>query len=125
MGRAGGRADPPAEEGPVAWILLIELPVKDVEEDPMDSDQFSIIAWCSHVPQTEITQLQLVRVDTGKEVHLNEGIFLLRIYTEEDGAVMRCHIRHITSGSEAYMQGGSNLRAFIKAYLLKDNELTP
>jgi hypothetical protein len=89
----------------------------------MSSDQFSILVRCSHVPQTEITQLHLVGVDTGKEVHLNEGIFLLRIYTEEDGAVMRCQIRHITSGSEVYVQGGSNLRAFIQAYLLKDDEL--
>lgn len=35
---------------------------------------------------------------------------------------MRCMLRHTTSGSEAYIQGGLNLRAFVKDCLLGELE---
>ena len=84
----------------------------------MGNEEFSIIIWCWHDPQTDITQLRLVRVDTGEEVPLKEGVFLMRISTDAKTSVVRCFIRHIASGSEAYVQGGPKLRTFIKACLL-------
>ncbi len=64
-------------------------------------------------------QLQIVNVDTSKEVYLSEGSFLLRVFSLEGGSVQRCFIRHIASGREAYIQGGSHLRAFVTACLLQ------
>jgi len=84
----------------------------------MGNEEFSIIIWCWHDSQTDITQLRLVSVDTGKEIPLKEGVFLVRIATDAKTSVVRCFIRHIASGSEAYVQGGPKLRTFIKACLL-------
>ncbi|SRR6266516_3678359 len=72
----------------------------------MDNEEFSIIIWCWHDLQTDITQLRLVRVDTSKDVPLKDGSFLLRISIDAKTSVLRCFIRHIASGSEAYVQGG-------------------
>jgi hypothetical protein len=88
----------------------------------MGNEEFSIIIWCWHDPQTDITQLRLVRVDTGEEVPLKDGSFLLRISMDPNASVVRCFIRHIASGREAHVQSGSNLRAFIKACLLNNSE---
>jgi hypothetical protein len=74
---------------------------------------------------TNTNQLKVVRVDTNEEVHLSDGSFLLRISRDEHTSVQRCLIRHIASGREAYVQGGSNLRAFIKACLLSNSEPGP
>ena len=82
---------------------------------------FSILVWCKPDLQSETTQLHVVRVDTGKAVNFSESSFLLRIWLEENGAVLRCFIRHIASGREAYIQSGSSLRAFVKACLLPDS----
>lgn len=84
----------------------------------MDNEEFSIIIWCWHDSQTDITQLRLVSVDTGKEVPLKEGVFLMRISTDAKTSVVRCFIRHIASESEAYVQGGPKLRTFVKTCLL-------
>lgn len=84
----------------------------------MASETFSIIVWCWHDQHTDTTRVRLVRVDTGVNVRLNDGSFLVRISAEEEASVFRCFIRHIASGREAYVQGGPNLRAFIKDCLL-------
>lgn len=81
---------------------------------------FSILVWCRPDLQNETTQLRVVRVDTGKAVNFSESSFLLRIWLEENGTVLRCFIRHIVSGREAYIQSSSNLYAFVKACLLPD-----
>jgi hypothetical protein len=86
------------------------------------SEILSLYVQCRHDLPTETMQLQIVSVDTGKEVHLKEGSFLLRISTAQNGSVLRCFIRHIASGREAYIQSGPNVRAFIKACLLQDDE---
>jgi len=91
----------------------------------MRSETFSVILWCWHNRQTDATQLRVVRVDTAEEVHLSDGTFLLRISTDEHGQVERCFIRHLTSGRDAYIQGGPKLRTFIKACLLQSNEPLP
>jgi hypothetical protein len=88
------------------------------------SDTFSIIVWFWHDLLTNTTQMKVVRVDTNEEVHLSDGSFLLRISHDKDIAVERCLIRHMPSGREAYVQGGSNLRAFIKDCVLKSDETT-
>ena len=84
----------------------------------MSSETFSVIVWLWHDTVTSTTQLKVVRVDTSEEVQLNDGSFLLRISRDKDTSVERCLIRHIASGREAYVQGGPNLRAFVKACLL-------
>ena len=68
------------------------------------SEILSLLVACRHDLPTETMQLQIVRVDTGKEVHFKEGSFLLRISTGQNGLVLRCLIRHIASGREAYVQ---------------------
>src|SRR5690348_5997301 len=91
----------------------------------MSSEMFSILVWCWHDSQTNITHLRLVDVDTAEEVRLKEGNFLLRISRNESSSVERCLIRHIASGREAHVQGGSRLRAFIKACLLEESGSQP
>ena len=86
------------------------------------SEMLSLFVWCRHDPQTDTMQLQIVNVDSGKEVLFHEGTFLLRIFNLQDGAVQRCFIRHIASGQEAYVQGGPNLRSFVKACILQSPE---
>ena len=84
----------------------------------MGNEEYSIIIWCWHDLRADATQLRLVRVDTKDEVPLRDGSFLLRISIDDRTSVVRCHIRHTTSGREAYIQGGPKLRTFIKDMLL-------
>jgi hypothetical protein len=91
----------------------------------MSSEEFSILVWCWHDPQTDTTKLRVVNVDTGEEVHLNDGTFLLRISIERDASLLRCLIRHIGSGHEAYMQSGINLLDFVKEHLLNNDAPEP
>ncbi len=84
----------------------------------MSSETFSVIVWFWHDQLTDATHLKVVRVDTSEEVHLSDGSFLLRLSRDEHASVERCLLRHVASGREAYVQGGSNLRGFIKACLL-------
>ena len=88
----------------------------------MSSETFSVIVWFWHDQLTNATQLKVVRVDTSEEVHLSDGSFLLRLSQDEKALVERCFLRHIASGREAYMQGGSNLRAFVRTCLLESAE---
>lgn len=86
----------------------------------MDSEALSILVWCWHDQQTDTIKLRVVNVDTGEAVHLKNGNFLLRISIERDASLLRCLIRHIASGHEAYVQSGMNLHTFVKEYLLND-----
>jgi hypothetical protein len=88
----------------------------------MGNEEFSIIIWCRHDPQTDLTQIRLVHVDSGEEVLPKDGAFLVRISTDAKTSVVRCFIRHIASGREAYVQGGPKLRAFVKDCLLRSDE---
>ncbi len=90
----------------------------------MGNEELSIIIWCWHDVQTGIIQLRLVSVDTGEEVPVKDGSFLLRISKDANTSVVRCFIRHIASGREAHIQSGPNLQAFIKYCLLKSDEST-
>jgi hypothetical protein len=88
----------------------------------MENEELSVIVWCQLDLQTNATQLRAVNAATGEEVHLNDGAFLLRILTDAKVPVTRCHIRHMASGREAYMQGGQKLRTFVKDCLLRKGE---
>lgn len=89
----------------------------------MNDELPSFLIWCKPEQQTRTTKIQAVRVDTGEEVYLNESCFLLRITTDANAPMTRCLVRHIASGSEAYLQGGPSLQAFLKTYLLQDSPL--
>lgn len=112
------------EHGKAAKCYLLSSSIQAVPHCTgnkiMSSETFSVIAWFSHDQLTNATQLKVVRVDTSEEVHLNEGSFLLRISRDENTSVIRCHIRHLNSGREAYIQSGEGIRAFIEASLLKN-----
>ena len=88
----------------------------------MSSKTFSIIVRCWYDQQADATQLQVVRVDTAKNVRLGDGSFLLRISLDETAPSGRCFIRHLASGREAFVQGGPSLHAFIKDCLLNSGE---
>lgn len=86
----------------------------------MSSEESSILVRCWYDLQTNVTQLRVVRVDTGKEVHLSDGVFLLRISTDEHGAMIRCLVRHLASGREVHLQSSASLRTFVDACLLNE-----
>ncbi len=91
----------------------------------MDNEEFSIIIWCQYDLQINTAQLRLMRVDTGEDVPLRDGSFLLRISIDAKTLVLRCFIRHIASGREAYVQGGPKLRGFIETCLLHGGTQEP
>lgn len=93
------------------------------KEEAMDNEEISIIAWYWRDLQTNLNQLRLMEVATNKEVQLSDGSFLLRILPMENGTLVRCHVRHLASGREAYLQGGANLRAFVNDCLLSNGEI--
>lgn len=82
----------------------------------------SLIISCEYDLQSDTTQLRVVRVDTGENVRLRDGSFLLRCSMNGQTRAQRCLIRHIASGREAYVQGGINLQAFVKECLLRNDE---
>lgn len=102
--------------GHLMFVLYRTVMVK------MSSRTFSVIVRCWYDVQADATQLQVVRTDTAKEVRLGDSSFLLRFSVDETTTVERCFIRHLASGREAYVQGGSSLHAFIKDCLLNGGE---
>ncbi len=70
-------------------------------------------------------QVRVIRNDTAEEVQLKDGMFLLRIWSDNNGRVERCLIRHLVSQREAYIQGSLTLRAFVKACLVNSKPSTP
>jgi hypothetical protein len=74
-----------------------------------------------NVPNGSGTQLRALRIDGPSEPHevrLRDADFLVRIVVEQGRVIERCSIRHLASSREAYVQGGSGLRAFINECLL-------
>jgi hypothetical protein len=88
----------------------------------MSSKNLSIIVWCWYDLPTDEIQVRIVRVDTGEIVRVKDGNFLIRFSIDEKTSIVRCSIRHIASGQEAYMQGGPNLRTFVQTCLLSGGE---
>ncbi len=67
-----------------------------------------------------MTQLRVVHVDANEVIHIKDGKFLLRVSVDTATSLVRCMIRHTSSGREAYIQGGLNLPAFVKDCLLAE-----
>jgi hypothetical protein len=86
-----------------------------------NSEIFSIIIRCSLDTTTNTTQLHVTRTDTGEVVQLRDAAFLVRISIDRDVSLVRCHVRHLTSGREAYVQSSTQLESFILACLLEDD----
>jgi hypothetical protein len=91
----------------------------------MSNENISIIVWCWYDLPTDAIRVRIVRVDTGGDLRVKDGNFLLRCSTDEATSIIRCSIRHIASGREAYLQGGPNLRKFVQACLLSDGASEP
>ena len=91
----------------------------------MENEELSVIVWCRLDLPTNATHLRVVSAAGGEEVHLKEATFLLRISIDAKASVTRCYIRHMTSGREAYVQGGKKLPAFVKDSLLRSGESEP
>ncbi len=91
----------------------------------MSNQEISVIVSFWYHELANATQLKVVQVNTSEEVHLSDGSFLLRISRDEHTLVERCLIRHLGTGREAYVQGGPNLRAFVKSCLLNDGGPEP
>lgn len=84
----------------------------------MNNEDISILVRCQYDAQTDIAQLQIVRVETVEQIRLRNGYFLLRIRIDDTTQTLRCLVRHIPSGEEGYVQSGPNIRNFLKTYLL-------
>lgn len=84
----------------------------------MSVENLSFTVRCRHDSTTNTTRLQIVRVDTVDEVHLNNSKFLVRVMIDGRGLVERYLIRHIASGREAYVQGGLGLSTLVRECLL-------
>jgi len=85
----------------------------------MDSEMLSYLVRCWHEVQTDATHLQVTQVDTGEEVRLNDGTFLLSIFPDAHASTLRCLIRHLASGREAYIQSGWAMQSFVQSCLLE------
>lgn len=99
---------------------------------PLPADKtFSVLVWCwndvsAHAtPTTPVTRIRVLRLDSGEQVPLKEGSFLLRISTNEDAAVVRCMVRHLPSGEEVHLQSGLALHAFLLSTLLSGDDTLP
>lgn len=86
----------------------------------MSAELLSFTVRCWYDPKSDCTRLQVMRVDDAEEVRLANSSFLVRVTTDQRGLVERCLIRHVASGREAYVQGGTGLSAFVKECLLGD-----
>jgi hypothetical protein len=86
-----------------------------------NSETFSIIIRCSLDVTTNATQLHITRTDTGEVVNLRDAAFLVRISIDRDVSLLRCLIRHLTSGRETYVQSSTQLESFILSCLLEDD----
>jgi len=69
-------------------------------------------------------RLRVLDVDQAREIPLNDARFLVRITLDDRRRMHRCLIRHLASGREAFLQGGSGLSAFVRACLLQNDEQT-
>ncbi len=87
----------------------------------LQSQTYSVIVQCTHDVQTDTMQLRVKRTDSGEQVHLNDASFLLRISIDNNAALVRCLIRHLTSGRESYIQSSTQLQAFVISCLLSEN----
>jgi hypothetical protein len=82
-----------------------------------ESWSFAVQLWPD--PGTGVTSIQVVRVDEAKVLHLSSSSYVVRIMIDQEHGITRCLMRHVGSGCEAYLQGGSGLKAFVEDCLLE------
>lgn len=90
----------------------------------MEDKQLSLLVWCKHDSSADpsgTANIRVVRVDTGEEVPLKDGSYLVRVSMESATPITRCFIRHIGSGREVYFQSGQELPNFARTCLVQDN----
>ena len=86
-----------------------------------EREEYAFLVWCRYDAQGDTNQLRIVHVSTGQNLHLDCDTLLLRITIDPDAAILRCHVRHLASGREAYIQSGAHLQAFIQSCLSQAN----
>jgi hypothetical protein len=88
-------------------------------------EEYAFLVRCRYDPQGDANWLHIVDVGTGQDVHIDSGTLLLRIFVDPSGAILRCQVRHLASGREAYIQSSAHLKAFIKACTWRGNTSDP
>lgn len=87
----------------------------------MSSITTSMLVHFGYDLQADSTRIQVTRTETAEPLRLGNNSFLLRISVDEDTLVVRCCIRHIASGREAYVQGGQSLYTFVTSCLSNES----
>ena len=83
--------------------------------------EYAFLASYRYDAEGSTNQLQLVHVDTGQNLRLDKGTLLLRITIDPDNDILRCHVRHLASGRDAYIQSSVHLQTFIQSCILWDS----
>lgn len=60
---------------------------------------------------------QISRTRDEEPIHLPDASFVLRIWTDADGQMVRGLIRHVPSGQEMQFQSGERVFEFIRAWM--------
>lgn len=94
----------------------------------MEDELLSLLVWCKHdspANSSGAASIRVVRVDTGEEVALKDGSYLVRVSMDSGAAITRCFVRHIGSGREVYFQSGQGLPGFVRTCLVQGGEALP
>jgi hypothetical protein len=82
-----------------------------------ESGSFVVQVWRDR--GTGVNSIQVVQVDEAKVLHLSSSSYVVRVMIDREHSVIRCLMRHVGSGREAYLQGGPGLQAFVEDCLLE------
>jgi hypothetical protein len=82
----------------------------------VSNTNYSLLVRIQRDTALNATMLHVVRVDNAEAVPLKDSHFLLRITMYEKG-VVRCLIRHLSSGREVHIQSGARFISFIQDFL--------
>ncbi len=91
----------------------------------MDNETISLLVWCKYDSPSNPSGaliIRVVRADTGEEVLLKDGSYLLRISPNDKSRTIQCLVRHLESEREVYFQSGKRLPDFVKACLVREDE---
>src|SRR5262245_49550220 len=91
----------------------------------MADETISFLVWCKYDPPSNPSRVLVIRVvhaDTGEEVSLKDGSYLLRVSTGGKTRTTHCLVRHLESEREVHLQSGQRLPDFVRACLLREDE---
>lgn len=74
----------------------------------------SLLLSCWLDRQANEYRFRLVRTDTAEEIAVKDSVLLLRVTIDEQGQVMRCQLRDLNSGRDAYLQSSATTRLFFQ-----------